>query len=201
MNLTEVKKSLDSQFARELAQGSKRNIIFWYDEDGVFADSIDTLDLENAKIIKLYNNNMFATKLYIEETDLESNLLVYSPLPRPDNRDNWLTDTIKYSQTFSTDLTSLNLLNLGIDNALRGTVAKYEKFFKAMPRTQKFQSYALAPYTETRIDLGVLSALCKLQTPNLDNAVRALLIEMINNKGEIYESIDKFGNIETLWAL
>ena len=54
MNLTEVKKSLDNQFARELAQGSKRNIIFWYDEDGVFADSTDTLDLENATIIVMH---------------------------------------------------------------------------------------------------------------------------------------------------
>lgn len=30
MNLTEVKKSLERQFDRQLAQGSKRNIVFWY---------------------------------------------------------------------------------------------------------------------------------------------------------------------------
>ena len=51
MNLTEVKKSLERQFARELMQGSKRNIVFWYDEEGVFADSIDTLSLNNVKIL------------------------------------------------------------------------------------------------------------------------------------------------------
>jgi hypothetical protein len=34
MNLTEVKKSLERQFARELSQGSVRNIVFWYDEEG-----------------------------------------------------------------------------------------------------------------------------------------------------------------------
>ena len=106
MNLTEVKKSLERQFDRELAQGSKRNIVFWYYEEGVFSDSIDTLALENMKLVKLYANNMFAVKLYIEETDPESNLLIYSPLPQPANRENWLTDTIKYSQTFSTDETS-----------------------------------------------------------------------------------------------
>ena len=53
MNLTEVKKSLERQFDRELAQGSKCNIVFWYDEEGVFAESIDTLALENVKLIKL----------------------------------------------------------------------------------------------------------------------------------------------------
>jgi len=82
VNLAEVKKSLERQFDREHSQGSKRNIVFWYDEEGVFADSIDTLAFDNVKLIKLYNNNMFAVKMYIEETDRESNLLGYSPLPR-----------------------------------------------------------------------------------------------------------------------
>ena len=58
MNLTEVKKTLERQFDRELTQGSKRNIVFWYDEEGVFADSIDTLALDNVKLIKLYDNKL-----------------------------------------------------------------------------------------------------------------------------------------------
>jgi hypothetical protein len=64
MNLTEVKKSLERQFDRELAQGSVRNIVFWYDEEGVFTDSIDTLELDNVKLVKLYANNMFAVNLF-----------------------------------------------------------------------------------------------------------------------------------------
>ena len=49
MNLTEVKKSLDGQFARELSQGAKRHIVFWYDDEGVLADAIDTLTLDGVK--------------------------------------------------------------------------------------------------------------------------------------------------------
>ncbi len=201
MNLTEVKKSLERQFARELTQGSRRNIVFWYDDEGVFADSIDALSLKNVKIIKLYGNNMFAVKLYIEETDRESNLLVYSPLPRPANNENWLTDTIKYSQTFSTDETSLNLLNFNIDGALRSVVAKYKLFFRNSERSKKFESYGIAEYTEDRIDLGVLSVLCKLQTPNLDNAVRVLLTEMARGESKAFDEIVKFGSVEALWSL
>jgi hypothetical protein len=44
MNLTEVKKTLEQQFARDLSQGSKHNVVFWYDDEGVFADAIDTLN-------------------------------------------------------------------------------------------------------------------------------------------------------------
>jgi uncharacterized protein (TIGR02687 family) len=201
MNLTEVKKSLERQFDRELAQGSVRNIVFWYDEEGVFADSIDTLELDNVKLVKLYDNNMFSVKLYIEETDRESNLLVYSPQPQPMSRENWLTDTIKYSQTFSTDETSLTLLNYKIDNALRSVVVKYKLFFRANDRSRKFESYSLAPYTEPKIDLGVLSALCKLPAPNLDNVVRVVLTEMARGESAVYEDITKFGNLDAFWSL
>ena len=200
MNLTEVKKSLEGQFARELPQGAKRHIVFWYDDEGVFADAIDTLVLDGVKTIKVDNNTMFAVKLYIEDTDKESNLLVYSPYPRPMSRDNWLTDTIKYSQTFSTDETSLNMLNLGIEIALRGVMDKYKQFFRNADRERKFVGYKLAPFSEARIDIGVLSVLCKLTAPNLDGVVRTLLIEMAHNENTAYESIGKFGNTDALWA-
>ncbi len=201
MNLTEVKKSLEHQFSRDLSQGGIRNIVFWYDEEGVFADDIDSLSLKDVKIIKLYHNNMFAVKLYIEETDRESNLLVYSPEPRPINKENWLTDIIKYSQSFSTDETSLNLLNLKIDGALRSVVERYKLFFRNSERCKKFESYTLAPYTENKINLGVPSVLCKLPAPNLDHVVQALLIELAHGESVIYDSIRKLGNIDALWHL
>ena len=201
MNLTEVKKSLERQFDRELMQGSVRNIVFWYDEEGVFAKSIDTLALDNVKLIKLFDNNMFAVKLYIEETDRESNLLIYSPLPRPTSRENWLADTIYYSQTFSTDETSLILLNFKIDNALRSAVTKYKLFFRNNDRSKKFEGYGLAPYSEPKIDLGVLSVLCKLPAPNLDNVVRVLLTEMARFDHTVYDSIAIFGNLDAFWTL
>jgi len=201
MNLTEVKKSLDGQFARLLPQGAKRHIVFWYDDGGMFAEPINNgmLELDNAKIIKVDSNTMFAVKLYIEETDKESNLLVYSPESRPDNRDNWLTDTICYSQIFSTDITSLNMLNLGVETALRSVMDKYKTFFNNAEREKIFVGYKLAPYSEAKIDIGILSALCKLPAPNIDGVVRTLLIEMINGESIVYENIDKFGNLDALW--
>jgi hypothetical protein len=95
----------------------------------------------------------------------------------------------------------LNLLNFKIDSALRGVVAKYKLFFRNSERCRKFESYGLAPYTESKIDLGVLSTLCKLPAPNLDNVVRTLLIEMVNGESTVYDSISKFGNVDALWSL
>ncbi len=201
MNLTEVKKSIEKQFSRELRQGSKRNIVFWYDDEGVFADSIDTLELENVKIIKLYENNVFATKVYIEEKNTTSNLLVYSPMRRPPNNENWLTDTIMYSQTFSTDETSLHLLNFKIDSSLRHVIERNRLFFRHAERCKKFESYSLSPYTENRINIGIMSALCKLTAPSFDNVVQTLLIEMTENENSIYDSLVKYGDIDAFWKL
>jgi len=202
MNLTEIKKSLDQLFEKPTSIGAKRNIIFWYDEDGAFAEGIDGMELDNAKVIKLDNNNMFATKLYIERTDRESNLLVYSNMERPKNDENWLTDTIKYSQTFSADEVSLILLNFGIDGALKTTVAKYKQFFlKFKTGYTRFEGYNLAPYSENKIHIGVMSALCKLQAPNLDNVVRTLIMEMVQGESTAWDYICKYGNEDAFWGL
>lgn len=202
MNLTEVKKSLERQFTRELSQGAKRNIIFWYDEEGVFAEDVDKLMIPDVKVIKLYDNNMFAVKLYIEETDQESNLLVYSPLPSPHNRENWLTDIIKYSYTFSADETSNNMLVLGVDHSLLYVMERYNLFFRNSERFKRFEGYHPGPeYTESKIDLCIHSALCKLPAPNLDQVVRTILIEMIHGETKIYEQINKFGNLNALWQM
>ncbi|MDR1320246.1 MAG: BREX-1 system phosphatase PglZ type A [Gracilibacteraceae bacterium] len=201
MNITEVKKSLDKMFAAPLRQGAVRNIVFWYDETGAFAEEIDGLSLENAKTIKLYDNSVFATKLYIEREDTQNNLLVYSPLPRPTNKENWLTDAIKYSQTFSTDEASLILLNYKMDNSLRPIAETYKTFFRNNDRCRRFEGYGIANYTETKVDVAILSALCKLPAPNFDACIRELLCGVAQGDMSLVDNISKFGNLDRLWLL
>lgn len=201
MNLTEIKKNLDKMFKDEPSQGAKRNIIFWYDEEGGFSEDIDSLELENAKLLKLYDNNEFYIKYYIEEMDAENNLLIYSPIQRPNNKENILTDTIKYSKVFSADETSINMLNFKIDNSLFHVAEKYKLFFRNSDRCKKFESYSLTPYTEIKIDIGVLSSLCKLKVPNLDRVLEVLFIEMVKGENLIYKTIEKFASLDVFWKL
>ena len=201
MNLTEVKKSLDKMFAHELRQGSVRNIVFWYDGDGVFADAIDGLELDNVKIIKLDDHNAFATKLYIEKTDTQSNLLVYSPMPLPQSRDNWLADTVHYSQTFSADEASLILVNYKMDALLRPVAEEYKAFFRNKEREHRFNNYKIESFDETGFDVSVLSALCRQSVPSLDLSVCEILKTVINGDASLLESIIKFGSETRLWGL
>ncbi|OGO91753.1 MAG: TIGR02687 family protein [Clostridiales bacterium GWF2_38_85] len=210
MNLTEVKKSLDRMFAAPPKQGAKRNIVFWYDGTGAFAEEIDGLALENAEVIKVDDNSEFAAKFYIERTNTTGNILVYSATPRPDNKDNWLTDTIKYSQTFSTDEASLILLNYKMDNALRPVTERYKAFFRNNDRCRKFESYGTTVLSETKLsidvletkfDIAVLSALCKLPAPDFDGVIRELLLQVSVGETALINSIDKFANLDKLWVL
>jgi hypothetical protein len=201
MNLGEIKRAIDGLIALPLQQGAVRNVVFWYDDEGTYKDAIDELELKSAKIIKLYDNNAFATKYYIEAEDTTSNLLVYSPQPRPAYRENWLTDIIKYSKEFATDETSINLLTYKMDVSLRNAMKLYNKFFDDKTRTKKFESYNITTFTEQKLHIAILSALCKLPTPNFENAIKVLIVEMINGENTILKSIQSFGSEETLWNM
>ena len=60
LNLKQIADKLNQAFA-----GNTRQLIFWYDENGDFAEDIDTLPLENAKLYKLEPNNQIYTKYFL----------------------------------------------------------------------------------------------------------------------------------------
>lgn len=202
MNLDEIKRVLSSMLNKELSDGKKRNIVFWYDEDGEFEEEINELAFENAEIIKLTEGNSFAIKYRMEKQEPNSNFLIYSPKAKPVPRDNWLLDIQKFSSEFSTDKTSVIMRDLGVkDVALRGVFKKYAKFFDNKERYRKFASYNIQDYTEKKLDIAVLSVLCKLPVSDLEMVVKAILIEELNNNNKFYSSINSFGDLDAFWSL
>ena len=209
MNLDQIKKTLDSMFNKETSDGKKRNIVFWYDEEAEFTEEIDELQLENAKIIKLNEGSSFAVKHRIEKADTFTNYLIYSPLPKPLARDNWLLDILKYSSEFSTDKTTVIMNDLGVkDPSLRDVFKNYIKFFDNKERYKKFASYNIEDFTEEKVDIAVMSVLCKLPVPDFGGVVKAVLIEEstktpvnVNEENKYLEAFSKFGDIKAFWRL
>lgn len=202
MNLTEIKQTLEDNFNKETIDGSKRNIIFWYDAETEFVDDIKDLELEGVEILHLTDNNSFYIKYLLEKEDLESNYLIYSPNPRPTPRENWLLDIEKYSGEFSTDKATVIMRNLGVkDESLRGVFKSYIKFFGNKERYKRFASYKKEITTEDDIHIGVLSTLCKLSISDLEQVVKSLLMEETEEENKFMEDIRKFGNEEAFWQL
>lgn len=202
MELNEIKKVLENNLNKSLSNGRKRNIVFWYDDAGEFADEVDELEFTNARVLKLNGKNSFQVKYILEHEDQLSNYLIYAPFNKPAARENYLLDIQKYSVEFTTDKATVLMRELNVtDDSLCASFRKYLKFFNNKDRYRAFKSYSLTTYTEDSLDIAVLSVLCKLPYPGLEEVVMALLTEHAGGKSAIYESIEKFGDTAALWSL
>ena len=102
LNLKQIIDRLNAEFT-----GDTRKLVFWYDDKAEFAEDMETVELQNAKIYHLQPDNQFYTKYFLERVDKTTNYLIYAPFPKPDVRDNHLEDTMLYSRRFFADRASL----------------------------------------------------------------------------------------------
>ena len=172
LNLKQITDKLNSQL-----QGDVRKLVFWYDENGEFAEDIDTLELGNAKVLRLEKDNQFYIKHFLECEDTATHYLVYAPFPKPDIKENHLEDTLRYSKRFYADRASLITLDLGYDEKLKDVFREYNKFFASKERRQKFYDLEIEATTKADIEVGIMSVLCKLKTSNFEEVVRAILCD------------------------
>lgn len=201
MNLIEIKKILDENLNKEPSNGKRRNIVFWYDGEAEFVEDIKNLELNNAKILHLTDSNRLYIKYLLEKENTMSNYLIYSPKPKPVPKENWLLDIEKYSEQFSTDKATVIMRDLGVkDESLRNIFKKYIRFFGNKERYKRFISYDIEDFTEEKVDIAVLSTLCKLQVVDFELVIKTLLIDEIE-ENTIKEDISKFGDINALWNL
>jgi uncharacterized protein (TIGR02687 family) len=202
MELGQIKTTLEENFNNELTEGRKRHIVFWYDENGEFVEDINQLELTNAIVLELNDNNYFHIKYQLEKTDTESNYLIYAPFHKPLARENYLLDILKYSIEFSTDKATVIMRDLGIaDDALKNTFKQYIKFFNNKERYKAFKDYAIDTYIKEIVHEAVLSVLCKRPYPDYDECLRVLLMEEDYDNNKYIEAIGKFGDIEVFWKL
>lgn len=133
LNLKQITDKLNSEFV-----GDVRKLVFWYDANAEFQEDIDSIELENAKVLHLERDNQFYIKYFLERVDTVTNYLVYAPFAKPDIRHNHLADTIRYSKEFFADRASLVMLDLGLDERCKAVLQRHIKFFANKERTQRF---------------------------------------------------------------
>ena len=159
----------------EFASGGRR-LVFWYDDNGYFADDVDAMPLQNAKIWHLTPTNQFRTKILLEREDPQSNYLIYAPFPKPPVEQNHLEDTILYSKQFHADPISLLCSDLGIGAEGKAVLQKYAKVVGEQTRKQRFCDYKLAAYTVDNVETALLCTVCKCRTAQFEDALREILL-------------------------
>lgn len=191
-------KQIADKLNEELT-GDSRKLIFWYDEGGEFAEDIDTLELTNAKVYHLKQDNQFKTKIFLEREDKNTNYLIYAPFSKPSIRDNHLADTLRYSKEFFADRASLLTVDLGIDEKYKGVIKKYEKFFGAKERVKRFYGLEIERFTEETIKLALLSVLCKTKISSFEEVVRVILTESELEENKFLAEFAKYDLLEVFW--
>src|SRR5699024_7914163 len=200
MDLNQIESTLQKMFDEPLENYERRRIIFWEDQKKEFIDDWDSIELSNVKYQELKNDNQFYTKHLLESEDLDSSYLIYSNLDLQ-SEDNWLLDTVLYSQSFKASRIDLIMNELQIDSSLRSIMERYAVFFDNKVRYRKFKSYAGVIETEADIELRMISALCNQNIPSFERALRTILIESLEDDNKYLESIKKFFDINRFWDL
>lgn len=194
LNLKQIIDRLNAEFT-----GETRKLVFWYDDKADFAEDIDTVQLENAKLLKLEPDNQFQTKLFLERQDTSTNYLIYAPFPKPDVRENHLEDTMLYSKRFYADRASLLSVDLGIEEKYKHIIEKHIKFFANKDRTQRFYDLEIENFNEDNILTGLMSAVCRTRTCSFDEVVRVLLTDDTLEDNKFIAEFDKYELLPAFW--
>ena len=199
----DLQKELSSRFSQPLPDGYIRRIVFWYDPDGEFADETDSLCIDNVKIIKLTDSNIFTTKLLLSESDTQSDYLVYDPLTYDDEKDDWLIDIKLYSEEFRADLTSIRMQELNILPAapMIKAVKQYAKFFDNKARIAKIKSYGTDYTSPEKLHRDIFAVLTCARDNTPAAIVRAVLSAGLNsNENDALINIKKFADEAVFWS-
>ena len=196
LNLKQIIDRLNAEFT-----GDARKLVFWYDDKAEFAEDIDSVELENAKVYRLEPDNQFMTKRFLEREDTSTNYLIYAPFPKPDVKDNHLEDTMLYSKRFFADRASLLSVDLGIEERYKPIIEKHIKFFANKERTQRFYDLEIENFNEENITVGLLSAICKTRTCSLEEVLRVMLTEGTAEDNKFLSEMEKYDLQSSFWKL
>lgn len=202
MNLKEVHRILHDFFQKPLTNERKRNLVFWYDEEGEFAEDIEEIDLPGVRKWIMTENNLFATKYELEKNDPKSHFLLYANMPKPNPKEDWLYDQFRLGHEFATDKITITMRELSIvDNSLREKFKQYRAFFNSRTRFAAFRKFPVDAYTHEIVDLTVLAALAKSKTNAFDDIVKALMRAFTDGNPKPWVEIEKYAEADVFWGL
>lgn len=192
MEKDKIKEILDQRFSLVPEFPKKRHIIFWYDPDKAFKDIISELEIDNVKIIvlekttnrkgELISTNIFDTKYTLEYRDLESNYLIYSEYPRPEDRENYLIDIERYSEFFVADKSAMIMEEFNFyrrDFRLNQVIREHLDFFGSKERKEKLSKLIDNPETirENDLKLAILAVTVNSKVVDIQEIIKSIILD------------------------
>lgn len=204
MDFEKIIQDLNRRFAAPLPEFYKRRIVVWIDEDAEFADKLDEITLNGAKIIALTGSNNFYVKKLLAVDDPTGNYLIYRPFAYESDEDNWLLDMELYGEEFRADLVSMCMdeMNIPQTPALRRSFKKYRKFFNAQARRNKVASQTAAPTMPAQQQMAIMAALTGLKDAKPNAIIKTVLqAGLLNDSNPVYAEFVSYGIDEAFWRM
>jgi len=180
MDMTEIQKKLNKYFEPGNSQWPQI-LVFWYDDKGMYKDSINDLKLDDAEVLQLNKNNGFKVKYTIVRKYPEKNFLVYAPYAKPADSDetNELLALQLYEDTkfYYADAIADLCEKYHIDLAYKHVLEEEQAFWGKEKNLQAFLALASAgfTYSDNAIRLGVMAVICGVKALKFDEIVKKIL--------------------------
>ena len=183
-----------------ISDSEDRHIVMWYDEFVEFGEEINNINLDNAELFVLDDDNWIYAKYYIESEYPNTNFLVYAPFRKPADEDNYLADMAHYATLFTADKINIICQELTLDyDRFKDVISLYSKFWNASSRIKAFKDLNIKDYTKSKIELGILAVLSKEKTLNFEYIVRKIIVNYFNDNHSIIESFEKYDILDMFW--
>ena len=212
LSLKDIENKLNDQF------DSGERLIFWYDAESSFEESLEQMVLHDAKICRLDSENAFRMKLLLEHDDPKGKYLVYAPFEKPDAEHNHLEDTLLYSTEFYADRMSLIASEIQVPDHLRESLRKIAAFFgvgvqqktkKERQETEKHSSefverakeINLRAETEDVMPVLAMCVLAKARNSTVDDLIYSVLSHKGLDEDEVISEFAKYGLADDFWRI
>lgn len=202
MVMEDIKKNLEQRFSEPLPEFYERRIIFWNDEEKEFLEEVDELELSNAKVLVLKENNNFEIKKTLSYDDLTTNFLVYNAFDI-NMEDDWLLDVKLYSEEFRADQLSMWMQEMNIEPipAVRNKLKMYKGFLNAASRRKLVSQFGSEITSPLKLHFAILASICKVRSMDPKDIIRAVMSDGNDIVNQLKMSMLTYNASDTFWAM
>jgi len=153
---------------------SQNRVVFWYDSIGEWREAFESYLGDLVTKQELLNNEFGTKVMILSKESAGSRFLIYSPLDRPTDTENWLFDLLMQGHEFKADRASLAVQAVGLPYEFRALAEKHVHFFKDQKQVQALKESLLKGDDEPQIRLKMMAILTKTEVE-----VDAILLEYL----------------------
>lgn len=199
-----ISKLLETFEQEKRKSPTDRALVFWYDpeaEDRDFDTIRQQLEQHHIQVWLLNKNNVFQTKVVIEEEQTDQSFLIYAPFAKPEPENNYLIDILLYSAEFKADETALLATELGLDQPFAYPfIQEYRKFFRDKRRKEKFKKLLPARVSEDVLKRCIYAVLANVNALDMPHIMQAVFKDgLIDEENETLQRINRFANLEAFY--